>query len=776
MIEIKPHAAHWGYFDAVVEDGRVTGTRPFGRDPLPGRLIEGIPDLVHAPCRIDRPYVREGWLRGQRRGTPRGRDRFVPVSWDRATRLVAEEVARTRAEHGDSAILGGSYGWASAGRFHHARSQLHRFLGLGGGFTNQVTNYSYGAGMTLMPHILGTNDPVTGPVTDWRSIARHARLMLCFGGLPLKNGLVTAGGAGAHEYAALMKAAADAGLRFVNISPFRGSAAEFLGAEWLPIRPGGDAALVLAMIQAITAAGLEDRGFLARCTTGWDRLRAYVMGEAEDGVAKTPEWAAPLCDLPAGTIRALALEAARNPTMVTATWSIQRAEHGEQPWWAMVALASVLGGIGKPGQGVAFGYGSINGMGTARRDLPSVNLPATRNPVGTAIPVARVTELLERPGKILRYNGRDIPLPDIRMVFWAGGNPFHHHQDLNRLARALSRPETIMVSEPWWTAIARHADIVLPATTTLERNDIASSSRDRFLRAMHRAVPPQGQARNDHDVFADIAEALGYRERFTEGRDEAAWLRHLYNRFRRACAAMGQAVPEFDEFWAEGHLEFDLPARDFVSFEDFARDPEAAPLATPSGKVELYSETIAGYGEPGIPGHAVWKAPREWLGGDTARHPLHLLSDQPATRLHGQLDPARVARASKIQGREPIRMNPADAAARGLAGGEVVRVFNDRGACLGGVVLTDELRPGVVAMSTGAWWDPQETAAGPLSVHGNPNVLTRDAGTSRLGQGCSAQSCLVQVEAWTGPLPEIRVHAPPETAPESTLEAGMEAA
>ncbi|HEY8611168.1 MAG TPA: molybdopterin-dependent oxidoreductase [Roseomonas sp.] len=761
MTEIKPHAAHWGYFDAVVENDRVVAARPFGRDPFPGTLIEGVPDLVHAPCRIDRPHVREGWLRGERRGALRGRDRFVPVSWDRVTRLVADEVARTRAEHGDASILGGSYGWSSAGRFHHARSQLHRFLGLGGGFTAQVTNYSYGAGMTLMPHVLGTNDPVTGPVTDWHSITRNARLMLCFGGLPLKNGLVTAGGGGAHEYVPLMKAAAEAGLRFVNISPFRGDMAEFLGAEWVPIRPGGDGAMVLAMIQAIVAAGLEDRDFLTRCTTGWDRLRAYVMGEAGDGVAKTPEWAAPLCDVPAKTIRALALEAARTPSMVTGTWSIQRAEHGEQPWWALVGLASVLGGIGKPGQGIAFGYGSINGMGTARRNLPSVNLPATRNPVRTAIPVSRVTELLERPGEVMRYNGRDIVLPDTRMIFWCGGNPFHHHQDLNRLARAQSRAETIVVSEPWWTAVARQADIVLPATTTLERNDIASSSRDRFLRAMHQAVPPQGQARNDHDAFADIADALGYRERFTGQRDEGAWLRHLYDRFRRACAAMGEEVPDFDRFWAEGHIEFGAPERDFVSFEDFARDPVAAPLATPSGKVELYSETIAGFGEKGVPGHAVWKAPVEWLGGDTSRFPLHLLSDQPRTRLHGQLDPARGARASKIQGREPIRMNPADAAARGLAAGDIVRVFNDRGACLGGVVLAADLRPGVVAMSTGAWWDPRKTEAGPLCVHGNPNVLTQDVGTSPLGQGCAAQSCLVQVEAWTGPLPEISVHVPP---------------
>ncbi|MFC7542690.1 molybdopterin-dependent oxidoreductase [Siccirubricoccus deserti] len=123
MTEIKPHAAHWGYFDAVVENGRVTGIRPFGPDPFPGALIESVPDAVHAAARIDRPHVRKGWLEGRRRGHLRGGDPFVPVSWDQATRLLAEETARVRAEHGPTAIYGGSYGWSSAGRYHHAKTQ-----------------------------------------------------------------------------------------------------------------------------------------------------------------------------------------------------------------------------------------------------------------------------------------------------------------------------------------------------------------------------------------------------------------------------------------------------------------------------------------------------------------------------------------------------------------------------------------------------------------------------------------------------------------------------
>ena len=764
-----PHASHWGAFDALIEEGRVVAVRPFARDRFPGRLIESVPDIVHSRARIDRPYVRAGWLRGARAGKLRGDEAFVPVSWDEAIRLVAGEIDRVRREHGNTAIFGGSYGWSSAGRFHHARTQLQRMLNAAGGFTGQVTNYSYAAGMTLMPHVVGTNDCIQGPATDWPSIIQNARLMVCFGGLPLKNGEVCAGGAGEGQYRRWLREAAASSLRVVNISPLRQDTPEWLGAEWLPIRPGTDTALMLALAHAIVASGREDRAFLATHCVGWEKLRAYIMGEA-DQVAKTPEWAAPITGIDAGAIRALAAEMAAKPTMITATWSIQRQDRGEQPYWMTVALAAITGGIGRPGTGFAFGYGSINGVGNPRRDLPVPQLSPGRNPTGLFIPVARITDMLENPGGICEYNGRKIVYPDTRLIYWAGGNPFHHHQDLNRLLRAWARAETIVVHEPFWTTLARHADIVLPATTTLERNDIGASSRDRYVLAMKKAVPAQGQARDDFAICADIADALGCRPAFTEQRDEAAWLRHLYEEARVAWSRAGLETPDFDGFWARGFIELPAPERPFVLFEDFRNDPEAHPLNTPSGKVELVSETIAGFGYDDCPAHPVWMEPKEWLGAPLAqRFPLHLLSFQPATRLHSQLDQGRVSQASKVAGREPILISPGDAAARGLATGDVVRVFNDRGACLAGVVVSDGILPGVVAMATGAWLDPAVPGApGALCVHGNPNVVTRDEGTSRLGQGPVAQSCLVEIERFVGELPPVTVHAPPPTVDVAT--------
>jgi biotin/methionine sulfoxide reductase len=763
MTELKPHAAHWGAFTAVVEDGRVTGVRPFARNTNPPALLASIPDVVHAPTRIDRPHVRRGWLSGDRRGgTFRGGEPFVPVDWDTAVRLVAGEVARVRDEHGPASIFGGSYGWASAGRFHHARTQLHRLLGAAGGYTGQLTNYSYAAGMTLMPHIVGTNDVITGPVVEWRDIVAHGRVMVCFGGILLRNGQITAGGAGSHDMALWLERASRAGVRLINVSPVRGDMPELPGAEWLPIRPGTDAALMFGMAHTLISDGLADQAFLARATVGYDRLRAYVLGET-DGIAKSPSWAAGETGIPAERIAQLARDCAGNPTMLTAAWAIQRSEWGEQPFWMLTALAAMLGQIGRPGCGFSFGHGSINGMGGPRTDTASVGLPVLPNPANSWIPVARITDMLERPGGGYQYNGRNLTYPDARLMWWAGGNPLHHHQDLNRLLRAWAKSETIIVSEPWWNSLARHADIVLPATTTLERDDIGSSSRDRFILAMKQAIPPFAQARNEFDYMADVADILGVRERFTQQRDTGTWLRVLYERSRSDGLRHGVELPDFDAFWAAGHVEIAVPEDTLVPFAGLAREPVAEKLNTPSGRIELYSETIAGFGYPDCPGHPIWLAPSEYLGAERAkRFPLHLLSSQPATRLHSQLDQGRVSLDSKIRGREPITLHPDAAAARGLVEGDIVRVFNDRGACLAGARVSDGLVPQVAVMSTGAWFDPQEAGVpGSLCVHGNVNVLTQDVGTSRLGQGPSAHSCLVEVERWTAPLPDITVHRQP---------------
>jgi biotin/methionine sulfoxide reductase len=383
--------------------------------------------------------------------------------------------------------------------------------------------------------------------------------------------------------------------------------------------------------------------------------------------------------------------------------------------------------------------------------------------VRTFIPVARIADMLLHPGTTVDYDGQTLTYPDIRLVYWAGGNPFHHHQDLNRLRRAFARVDTLVVHETAWTATARHADIVLPCTMTLEREDIAASPTDPLMVAMHRIAEPYGQARDDYAIFSDLAARLGVAEKFTEGRTARQWLEHLYEPTRAALVAKGLPAPDFETFWRQGELLLPQAADDGGMLRAFRNDPlGAGKLPTPSGKLEIHCETIAGFGYPDCPGHPTWLPPSE--APDT-RHSLHLIANQPATKLHSQLDFGGHSRALKRRGREVVRIHPADAAARGIADGDIVRLFNARGACLAAATVTADIRRGVVQLPTGAWYDPEDPAEdNPLCVHGNPNVLTRDVGTSRLSQGCTGQITTVELERFDGNLPPIQAFDPPALA------------
>jgi biotin/methionine sulfoxide reductase len=748
---VTPTATHWGNYDVETRDGRVVAIRPIVTDPDPSPIGAGMTAALGDAVRLCAPMVRKGWLEhgpGPAKGL-RGREGFVEVEWDELFQRLAGELERVKSLHGNEAIYGGSYGWGSAGRFHHPQSQVHRFLAMHGGYTRSVNSYSYAALEVLLPHVIG-GDPTSifARMPLWDEVAEHGQLVVAFGGLGLKNGQINSGGIGRHGGRLAQLAAAEAGVRFVNISPLRDDAADFLRARWIAPRPNTDTALMLGMAHTLVEEGLHDGDFLARCCHGWDELRRYLTGQA-DGTVRDARWAASICGVDAGTIEELARLVARHRTVIAVSWSLQRAHHGEQAYWAAVALAAMSGSMGRPGGGFASGYGTVDTVGRQRHYWPIAALPQPPNGVSSFIPVARIADMLLNPGAVIDYDGRRLRYPDIKLVYWCGGNPFHHHQDLNRLVRAWQRPETVVVHDSWWTPIARFADIVVPVATSLEREDFAAAPDDNWISAMHKATEAPPGVPTDHEVFAEVSKRLGFAEAFTEGRSATEWVRHLYDVTRHRLAGDGVQVPDFDRFWEEGRVE--LPSRAAEpegSFAALRADPDAFPLDTPSGRVQLFSEVIAGFGYDDCPGHPSWLEPAEWLGSPLAeRFPLHLVTNQPRTRLHSQYDNGAASKASKIGEREPLTMHPADAGPRGIADGDVVRVFNDRGACLAGVVLSDRIRSGVVQMATGAWFDPVSPGdPASLERHGNPNVLTIDTGTSRLAQGPSALSALVEIE------------------------------
>ncbi|MDT0442587.1 molybdopterin-dependent oxidoreductase [Streptomyces johnsoniae] len=747
----RPHSSHWGAFHAA-HDADGLRVRPDPADPEPSPLLDNLPGFTRA--RVTRPHVRRGWLTGgPGPDTARGTDDFVPVDWAEVVPLLAGELDRVRTVHGNRAIFGGSYGWGSAGRFHHAQSQVHRFLNALGGYTRSVNTYSLGASRPLLRHVVGSDAPIAEPTT-YPVLAEHTGLFVCFGGMPAKNAQVNAGGVSRHGAAGYLRAARARGARFVLVSPLRDDLADDLDAEWLAPEPGTDTALMLALAHVLLTEDRHDEGFLARHVTGFDAFRGYVLGHT-DHVPKTPDWAAAICGIPAARIASLAREMAATRTMISLSWSLQRAHRGEQPLWAGVALAALLGQIGLPGGGFGHGYGATAGTGAGVLPYRLPTLPQGINPVPDFIPVARIADLLLNPGGRCDYDGQRLTYPDIRLVYWSGGNPFHHHQDLARLRRAFTRPDTVVVHEPYWTATARHADIVLPATTTLEREDIGGAKEDPVLIAMHRIAEPQGQARDDYAIFAALAAELGVAEEFTRGRTARQWLAHLYESWRAGLAPEHAPAEDFAAFWPAGRVPLRGRRERHTLYAAFRADPDAHPLPTPSGRIELFSRTIDSFGYDDCPGHPAW-LPQD--PPDPA-FPLHLIANNPATRLHSQLDHGPHSAAAKIEGREPLRMHPADVAAFGLRPGEVIRVRSAVGSCLAAVVPSDGLRRGVVQLATGAWFDPSAPQAA-TCVHGNPNALTADVGTSRLAQGCTGQLARVTVERLTAPPPPVRAHGP----------------
>ena len=761
-------ATHWGAYEATVKDGKLTGLSPLDPADDVARMTESMIDAVDAPSRIRRPAARKSWLEDGpgTRGDARGVDPYVEISWDEALYRLAQEIERVRGDFGNEAIFAGSYGWASAGRFHHAQSQLHRFYNMAGGYTRSVNAYSFAAAEVILPHVITDLRHTMRDATSWHEIAEYTDVLVAFGGLPLKNAQIQNGICGSHTTRSWMEKIGAGKTQSIGITPLRDDMEPCLNAEWVPVRPNTDLALMLALAHGLEMADKVDRAFLDRYAVGYDRFRPYLLGES-DGVPKTAEWASEICGVSVDQIQRLtdALASAQEGkrVLISLSWSLQRADRGEHVYWMGVILSAMLGQIGMEGAGIAIGLSAEHGQGNPDPQVNWAAVPPGDRSFNRFIPVARISDMLLNPGGAFHYNGQAHTYPDVKLVHWAGGNPFHHHQDINRLRQALHKPDTIVVNEIYWTSMARHADLVLPVTSTLERNDIAVAQLDGWAVAMKQAVPPVGEARDDFAIFSAVAGRLGFEEAYTEGRDVDAWLRDLWNRSRQEASRLGHELPSFDDFWEEGALRLKGGPEIRRFLGPFRDDPEANPLGTPSGKIEIYSETIEGFGEAGIGGHPTWDAPYEWLGGaDKTVYPLHLISNQPRTRLHSQLDAGAGSRGAKIKGREPMRINPVDAAARGLKDGDVVRVHNDRGACLAGVRIDEDVMQGVIELATGAWYDPaQATQPVGLDVHGNPNVLTADRGTSVLSQGPSAHTCLVEVSKFDGDPPPIRVFDPP---------------
>lgn len=764
-------AARWGIFRAHVQGGKLTHLTPFEHDYAPTPNISGLAQLPYTSSRIRYPMVREGYLKnGPKSREGRGSEKFVRVSWDKALDLVASEMKRVYGEYGPSAVFGRSYGWMSTGKVNASINLQQRLLNFCGGFIGCENSYSTAAISKILPYVVGSGDPRS---TSWDVVIKHAERIVFWGADPIVTNdidwLTTL-----HNGTGYVRALKAKGTKTYSINPVATDTGEYLGSEWIAPRPGTDCAMMLGMIQELVKSGKADMAFLEKYTSGHKEFLDYVMGRT-DGVEKTPEWAEGKTGVKADVIRKLAHDFREHRTMIMMGWGIQRTQYGEQPHWMGFALAAALGQIGLPGGGIGTNYqyssgGSptaygpfLGGISGAVKPLKPSTLPWKGSQV---IPVARFVECFLNPGKTIDFNGRKVTYPEVKLVMWAGGNPFTHQPDTNKLARAWKKPDTVIVTDTVWTATARHADIVLPAATVFEHNDITNIgtySNDGLV-AMQQAIKPQWESKSDYWIFSELAKRMGCGKEFTEGLDEMGWIKRLYAESKAMGERIGVKLPEFDEFWKKGYVLYDVRAKDrnFIAFEDFRKDPKANALTTESGLIQLYSPKIAGYGYKDCLGYPSYLEPTEGVNTRTQETPLALMACKSRYRMHSQLDGTMSHDFANIEKREPCWINPVDAKSRGIANGDVVLVKNKRGAILAGAYVTERIMPGVVVVHHGAWYDPQKTHEGWIDVHGNSNTLTMDEPTSNLACGNIASTALVEVTKWKGDLPRVSVYDAPE--------------
>ena len=433
-----------------------------------------------------------------------------------------------------------------------------------------------------------------------------------------------------HNGAGYFRALKAKGTKTISINPIATDTAEYLGSEWIAPRPGTDCAMMLGMIHELVRTKKTDEAFLAKCTYGWPELRDYVMGKT-DGIEKTPAWAAQECGVPAEKIVELVHDMQSHRTMIMMGWGIQRIQYGEQSHWMGFALAAALGqigGIAYSNGGTPMAYGPfLGGISSSVKPVKASTLPWKGSKV---IPVARFADCFVNPGKVIDFNGTKVTYPEVRLVMWAGGNPFAHQPDTMNPERAWKKPETVIVTATVWTATARHADIVLPAATAFEHADITNIgtySNDGIV-AMQQAIEPQWESKSDYWIFSQLAERLGCQEAFTEGLDEMGWIRRLYGDAQKMGERIGVKLPNFEDFWKTGYVLFDVREKDrkFVAFEDFRKDPKTHSLDTERGLIQLYSPKIAGYKYADCLGHQSYFVPSEGVNTKTQDTPLALMA------------------------------------------------------------------------------------------------------------------------------------------------------
>lgn len=739
-----------------VKDNRITyvetdntGTETYNLDHQVRACLRGrsMRRRVYNPDRLKYPMKRVG---------KRGEGKFKRISWDEALTEIAQSLRKNIEAYGNESIYlnygTGTLGGTMTRSWPPGATMVARLMNCIGGYLNHYGDYSTAQIAVALDYTYGGGWALGNSMAD----IENTKLIVLFGNNPAETRM----SGGGLTYC-IEQAKARSNAKLIIIDPRYNDTGAGREDEWIPIRPGTDAALVAAMAYVMITENLIDKPFLDKYCVGFDEVtmpadapknghyKAYILGEGADGIAKTPDWAAAITGIPASRIISLAREiATTKPAFIAQGWGPQRRSNGEFISRAIAMLPILTGNVGI--------HGGNTGARESAYGLLFVRMPTLTNPVQASIPMFLWTDAIVRGPQMTALTdgirGVEKLSAPIKFIWnYAGNCLINQHAQINRTHEILqdeSQCEMIVTIDNHLTSTAKYSDILLPDCTASEQMDFAL---DAYVANMNyvifadQVIQPSFECRNIYQMLSDLAEKLGVKEQFTEGRTQEEWLRHIYAQSREALPEL----PSFEEFRAQGIFKKVDPNGCFVAYEDFRRDPEKHPLQTPSGKIEIYSSRLAEIAKTWqlAEGDVIDPLPIHVQSfehyGDPLmeKYPLQLSGFHYKARTHSTYGNVDVLQAANPQ---EMWINPLDAASRQIKDGDKVRIFNDRGEVRVDAKVTPRIMPGVVGLGEGAWHDA-DMFGDKIDHAGCINVLTTQR-PSPLAKGNPQHSNLVQVE------------------------------
>ncbi len=700
-----------------------------------------------------RIYAKERIPYPMRRVGKRGEGKFERISWEEAYDEVGKRLQNAIDKYGNESVYlnygTGALGSTMGRSWPPAQTPIARLMNLKGGYLNHYSDYSTCQITVGMPYLFG------GGWVDGNSLSdiENSKLAVFFGNNPSETRMAGV------KCKTLQHARFTNNTRTIVIDPRYTDTVVSSGDEWIPIRPGTDTALSAALAYVMIKEDLIDKEFIEKYTIGYDEdtlpegaepnssYKSYIMGLGADKTPKTPQWAAEITGIPPLRIEQLAREIAQaKPCYISQGWGPQRSVNGENISRAIGMLAVLTGNVGIAG-------GNTGARETSGYSVNMERFPTFTNPIATTISCFNwyqaIDDYTKMTAETAGVRGRDKLVTPIKFIWNYGSNCLtNQHGGINQMNEILgddTKCETIVVIDTTLTPSARYADILLPSCSNLEENDwsVAGDSNIGYVIFDNKCIEPLGEARSIYDICAEIADRVGVKQEFTEGRTQYEWLEHLYELSRKAEPGL---PPTLEEAFKLGVYKKHFP-QNHIAYEDFRKDPVANPLATPSGKIEIYSSTLAQMAkdwklEEGQRITAVAEHIEDPEGHNSplrATYPLQLIGHHYKQRTHSTY--GNCPWLQEVAPQE-LWINPLDAKARGIEHNEKVKVYNDRGVTYVNAKVTPRIIPGVVSLPEGAWHTPDEKGE---DQNGCVNVLTKLQPTA-LAKGNPHHTNLVQVE------------------------------